>query len=110
MNRASARITRTPMAVKRSAESFGAIAAMTPRTWSRTRGEIDLRIAAPDAEAPGVADAPCALVGRGDQRLRGHAADIEAVAAHAAALDQHHRHAEATPRWPRPTGRPSRRR
>jgi hypothetical protein len=30
----------------------------------------------------------------GDQRLRRHAADVEAVAAHLAFLDQHHRHAE----------------
>ena len=33
-------------------------------------------------------------LGRGDHRLRRHAADVEAVAAHLAFLDQHHRHAE----------------
>ena len=36
LKRAAPSITRTPSPVKRSLESFGAIAAMTPWTWSRT--------------------------------------------------------------------------
>ena len=54
------------------------------------RGEIDLRRAEADAE---LARAPCGFDrprGR-DQRLRRDAADIEAIAAHPVALDQHHR-------------------
>ena len=53
-------------------------------------GEIDLRRAEADTEPAG---APRGLGGaRGrDQRLRRHAADIEAIAAHPVALDQHHR-------------------
>ena len=36
----------------------------------------------------------CACLRGRDQRFRRHAAEVEAVAAHAALLDQHHRHAE----------------
>ena len=54
---------------------------------------VDLRVAAADAEARAVANALSELA-RGDQRLRRHAADIEAVAAHAVALDEDDRHAE----------------
>ena len=56
------------------------------------RLEIDLRRAESDAEPAG---APRGLrhAGRRDQRLRRHAAHIEAIAAHPVALDQHHRRA-----------------
>ena len=47
---------------------------------------------------------------RGDQRLGGNAAVVEAVPAHLVLLDQHHRHAELGRRRPPRTGRPSRRR
>ena len=47
---------------------------------------------------------------RGDQRLGGNAAVVQAVAAHLVLLDQHHRRRRAGPPRPPPTGRPSRRR
>ena len=54
---------------------------------------IDLRFDDVDAEGGGGAHGFGALAGR-EQRLGGHAAVVEAVAAHAALLDQHHGHAE----------------
>ena len=52
------------------------------------RGEIDLGLADRDAEAPGGATSLGRLRG-GEQRLRGDAAEIEAVAAHLVVLEQH---------------------
>ena len=72
-------------------------------------GEIDRRRAARHAEGARAAHELGAL-GRRQQRLRRHAAGVEAIAAHLVPLDQHHRHAESTPRRRRPTGRRSRRR
>ena len=58
-----------------------------------------------DAEAPGVAHGLHAA-GAGDQRLGGHAAAVEALAAHAIRLDQ--RHGEAEPAEPAGNGQPGR--
>ena len=50
---------------------------------------VDLRLDARDAERIGMAHEMGGL-GRGDHRLRRHAAGVEAVPAHLAAFDQHH--------------------
>ena len=55
--------------------------------------EVDLRAAGLDAERAGRERRVAAVAGR-DQGLRRDAADIEAFAAHPAALDQHHRDPE----------------
>ena len=52
------------------------------------RDGVDARLLAMHAEARGLAHAMRGLAG-GDQRLRRHAAEVEAVAAHMRALDQH---------------------
>ena len=54
---------------------------------------VDLRLDDVDAEIGGRAHGLGALA-RGKQRLGGHAAIIETVAAHAALLDEHDGHAE----------------
>ena len=56
------------------------------------RGEIDFRRCEADAEPAGAAGG-LGRTGGGDQRLRRHTADIEAIPAHPIALDQHHRSA-----------------
>ena len=56
-------------------------------------GEIDARPLRRDAERRRPTERLGAL-GRGEQRLRGHATIVEAIAAHLALLDQHHGHAE----------------
>ncbi len=56
-------------------------------------GVVDLRLDHVDAEGGGGAYGFGAL-GRGEQRFGGNAAIIEAVAPHAALLDEHHRHTE----------------
>ena len=81
------------MAVKRSAESFGAIAAIDIADVLPHPGEVDRRPAGLDAERAGREGRVAAVAG-GDQGLRRDAADIEAFAAHPAALDQHHRDPE----------------
>ena len=53
------------------------------------RGEIDLRRAHRSTPSCGAAPPQIREPGRGEQRLRRHAAEIQAVAAHRAALDQH---------------------
>ena len=87
-------MTCTPRPVKRSTKSFGAIAAITvvdvvvDRRRGRSAGSTGC-----DAERAGRAHRVRALAG-GDQRLRRHAAVVEAVAAHLVLLDQHDRLAE----------------
>ena len=56
-------------------------------------GVIDLRLLRRDPEGGGLAHGMGALAGC-DQRFRRHATGIEAITAHGAALDQHHRHTE----------------
>ena len=56
-------------------------------------GELDDRLRGLDAERPAGAKGLGALARR-DHRLRRHAAGVEALAAHPALFDQHHRHAE----------------
>ena len=91
--RASPSMTRTCMPVKRSLESFGAIASMTRCTWSLTWSNSTAGFASLTPNGPLVAERLRALA-RGDHRLRRHAAGVEALAAHPALLDQHHGHAE----------------
>ena len=87
MKWAEASITSTPMPRKRAAESFGAMRAMAPWTCARTPAQS---ISGGGRRMPKRAGA--ARLGRGvgggEQRLRGHAAVVQAVAAHPAALDQ----------------------
>ena len=56
-------------------------------------GEVDLRRSRRDAEGASIGEGVGALAG-GDQRFRGHAAGIEAFAAHLVLFDQHDRYAE----------------
>src|SRR5690606_32384963 len=60
----------------------------------RDRAEIDLRFNRDNAERRTPA-AGMRMPGRGDQRLGRHAAMVQAIAAHQAAFDQHHAHAES---------------
>ena len=92
-NRASPSMTRTRRPVKRSLESFGAIASIDAVHMVVDLVELDAGLCRLDAERPAVAERLGALA-RGDHRLRRHAAGVEAFAAHAALLDQHDRHAE----------------
>ena len=90
MNCAAARITLTPSLSKRSGLSWGAIAAMTPWTGPCTPSKSTGGFVRHDAERRAGAH----QVGpprRRDQGLGGHAAVVEAVAAHLVLLDQHHR-------------------
>ena len=91
--RASPRSTVAPRARKRASESTGAISAMTPCTAARTLSQSIAGSVCDDAEPGGVADRAGGMRGR-EQRLARHAAAVEAVAAHAAALDQRHPGAE----------------
>ena len=72
-------------------------------------GEIDGEALGLDAEGAPPRIALDAF-GRRDQRLRRHAAAVEAFAAHAALFDEHGRHADAKPRPPRRQDRRGRRR
>ena len=82
--RPAPRRTSTPRPVKRSTQSFGAIAACAERTQSMTGPRsCDSGVArAADAEARGTARGVDGLRGR-EERLGGDAAVLEAVAAHA---------------------------
>ncbi len=85
--RASPRSTVAPRARNLASESVGAMLAMTPWTWAWTAaqsmsgsGRRRPNRAAPRGRLRGM--------GGGEQRLARHAAEVEAVAAHAVALDQ----------------------
>ena len=105
VKRAKARITVQPSPSNRSWLSTGAISAITAATWSFTAREIHLRLDAATPRKP----APLRLgrLGRRDQRLRRHAARVQAVAAHLARLDQHDARAHLHgPRRDRQAARP----
>ncbi len=89
VKRAQARITRTPSPSNRSWLSMGAMVSMVRATWSLTAAEVDLGDDRRDPEAR-----PCRhrmrRLGRRQQRLRRHAAMVQAVAPHLGPFDQHH--------------------
>ena len=93
VNRAAPSMTRTPSPAKRSRESCGATASTTSRTCALTAAKSTPKRAALDAEARADRAASWRL-GRREQRLGRHRAAVEALAAHAAFFDQHHRHAQ----------------
>ena len=94
MNWAGALITLTPRPVKRSTESLGAMAAMTPCTWSCTAPVARWRVGTARCRTGPRCAWHVPARRRGDQRLGGHAAVVEAIAAHLVLLDQHHGDAE----------------